>query len=338
MLARYGRDVAGAVKIWDPTAPGEPRSPSVIPIDAVRVREMLAEVARAPLGNATVRRMSSLAGVQDKIVLARLGDAWAEPLDGYPSTHIIKPVVAGYPSLIFDEEYGSRIARQLGLASFDTHVEVFDGISALVIERYDRTSDPAGGRIHQEDFNQVLGMSGEGKYEASGHPGLRAIADVLRHVDRRTLEQFLRMVTMSLATGNLDFHAKNISILHHPDGRIELAPAYDVVPQVHLGFDEDVALFVNGKQRFGEITLEDLVVEGRSWGLKNAEEIAVATLRQIEEFVRAETPHPGAHPSLGSDIGMITRRLLDGSTAGTERGPRRARDNNAPGGWGGPVR
>lgn len=85
LLARCGRDVAGALKIWDPTAAGEPRT-------------------------------------QPKLVLARDNNQWGQAVDGFASTHIIKPMISELPSLIFDEECGSRIVREVGLASHDTHL------------------------------------------------------------------------------------------------------------------------------------------------------------------------------------------------------------------------
>jgi serine/threonine-protein kinase HipA len=36
-----------------------------------------------------------------------------------------------------------------------------------------------------------------------------------------------------VAIGNTDAHAKNISLLRHPDGTAILAPAYDVAMHVH---------------------------------------------------------------------------------------------------------
>lgn len=114
MLAAFGRDVAGAVQIWDTSAPGEPRTPAVEPLDDSGVRTMLENVAIAPLGNKPRRGKTSLNGVQPKVVLVRTDDGWARAVDGWPSTHIAKPVVPKYPSMIFDEEYGSRFARALG--------------------------------------------------------------------------------------------------------------------------------------------------------------------------------------------------------------------------------
>lgn len=47
----------------------------------------------------------------------------------------------------------------------------------MVIERYDRSPDAPQGRIHQEDFNQVLGAAGNVKYQKySGRVSLERIA------------------------------------------------------------------------------------------------------------------------------------------------------------------
>ncbi|MBN9140406.1 MAG: HipA domain-containing protein [Micrococcales bacterium] len=342
MLARYGRDVAGAVRVWDPLAPGEPRTPAVRPASAARIRELIAEVRNAPIGNDSVRRLSSLAGVQDKFVLAWTPDGWTEPLDGFPSTHIVKPVVPERPSLIFDEEYGSRIARHLGLADFDTDLQTFDGHTALVIERYDRGPELPDGRLHQEDFNQALGFSGDGKYESWGHPGLGAIAALLRsHATRAALADLLRYTTLSIAVGNLDMHAKNLSIVHRPDGSTALAPIYDVVPQLHLVDDHDFAFRVNGRFGHAEITADDLVAEGSSWGLRDAAAIVDDILTAVGRAVELEQPSPGAHPALQHDIRGYVDNLLSGRGASARPGPGSATEPRAlpesPGGWGGPV-
>lgn len=346
MLARYGRDVAGALRIWDPLSPDEPRTPEAVPVDDARVEEMMRAVKAAPLGNSTARRMSSLAGVQDKIVLARTTSGWAEPLDGFPSSHIVKPILMTMPTLIFDEEYGARIARHLGLLHYATEITTFGRTSALVIERYDRDPDAPDGRIHQEDFNQALGMSGDGKYEDDGHPGLAAIARVVRQADTGSLARLARMMTLSVAVGNLDMHAKNLSLLHQPDGSMTLAPAYDVVPQLHQDVDPVVALHVGGVRRHRDIRAAHLIAEATSWGVREADELVMRTIEDIAGFVATEVPHAAAAPDLARSIGAICARLLD--DAGTSAAEPAAADRDqdqpvrylpeSPGGWGGPVR
>ncbi|WP_223359434.1 type II toxin-antitoxin system HipA family toxin [Leifsonia sp. ZF2019] len=347
LLKRYGRDVAGAVQIWDPEDAAEPRTPATRPVTDQEIASMFAEVKKNPLGNKGRRRLSSLAGVQDKVLLALTGEGWAEPLDGYPSTHILKPVVGSMPSLIFDEEYGSRFARALGLADFTTTIASFDGTRALVIERYDR--DERRERIHQEDFNQVLGYRGDAKYEPEAGDGrLRQIAQTVReYATVSDVRRLVRMMTLSAAVGNLDMHAKNISILHLPGDRVRLAPMYDVVPQLHQDVDQETALLINGTNAIEKITGGDLVAEAAGWGVRDAEAIVAETLEEIVAVVAHEKPLPGAHPSLSEDIRRQTMKL-QGSLASTsepgaaEAHPRPGRDEifptrNAPGGWGGPV-
>lgn len=349
LLARYGRDVAGALQIWDAFDPTEPRTPETRRVTDTEIAGMFDEVRTNPLGNKGRRRLSSLAGVQDKVLLTQVDGQWAEPLDGFPSTHILKPQSGRHRTLIFDEEYGSRFARGHGLASFSTRIDVFAGRSALVIERYDR--DGLGGRIHQEDFNQVLGYRGDGKYEQQpGDNRLRRIAMVLReHANLEEVKKLARMLVLSTAIGNLDMHAKNLSILHTKRGEVLLAPMYDVVPQLHMDVDQDVALFVNGKAGYSAIDGGDLLAEISSWGLKDARTLIAETLETTATMAASQDPHPGADPSLVSTITHHSRRLLDSLPLGLVATPRKPRrpstvspvevftPRNAPGGWGGPV-
>jgi serine/threonine-protein kinase HipA len=172
-------------------------------------------------------------------------------------------------TVIFDEEYGSRLARRLGLASFETRVEEFDGLATLVIERYDRVG---GRRVHQEDLSQALGASGNEKYQEIG------------------------------GVGNLDMHTKNIGLLHPTDGPVRLAPAYDVVPQAHMKNDGKLALAVNRKYRHADVTGDDLLAELTSWGLSRAAATMADTLDQLAEAAKEEAPLEGAFPALQEQI------------------------------------
>src|SRR4029077_3074266 len=51
LLRAYGRDVAGALQIWDPDVPGEPRQPALEPLTMAGVASMLEHVQGNPLGN-----------------------------------------------------------------------------------------------------------------------------------------------------------------------------------------------------------------------------------------------------------------------------------------------
>ena len=318
MLRAYGRDVAGALQIWDPDVPGEPKQPALEPLTSSGVAEMLGHVQDNPLGNKPLGGKTSLAGVQDKIVLARSGQRWNRVIDGWPSTHILKPESREYPTSIYDEEYGARFAKAAGLTSFPIWIDDFAGVPAVVIERYDRSPDAPQGRIHQEDFNQVLGAGGNQKYQKyGGEVSLQRIAQVFSAVGNRdSLERLFKLVVVSVAVGNLDLHAKNISLLHLPDGSMTLSPAYDVVPQAHQPNDGEVALAVGGEYRHAALTLNHLVMEGRAWGLTEVTDRAMDTLTAVLDLAHAEVPDDRAYSGLASDISRFTSNLLAGRVIG----------------------
>lgn len=301
-LARYGRDVAGALQIWDFDDPTEPKTPTTRTVTGAEIRALLEDPIGSPLANDPQLGKSSLGGVQPKIVLVRTPSGWAQALGGYPTTHILKPRLGGdKATVIYDEEYGSRLARRLGLADFATSIEQFVGLPTLVIERYDRIG---GERVHQEDFSQVLGAGGNQKYqEIGGVVSLRRVADALKtHASEADLRRLARMVVFAAGIGNLDLHTKNLGLLHLADGEVTIAPAYDVVPQAHLPNDGRMALAVNGKYRHGDITGEDLAAEFASWGLRRAPATVDATLEELRAAVLSEIPLDGAFPALQEQI------------------------------------
>jgi len=318
LLAQFGRDVAGAVQIYDPEAPGEPRLPALAAVDAAGIGRMLNNTKAAPLGNRPKTGRTSLAGVQDKIVLARSEGRWFQVLDGYPSTHIVKPPSTRYPSITFDEEYGLRAAKAAGLTTLDSWIEDFDGVPGLVIERYDRSLDAPQGRIHQEDMNQALGASKNEKYqEFGGKLSLTRVAEVLgRNGDEESVHRLLRLLTLSQAIGNLDMHGKNISMLHLQDGSTRITPAYDVVPQTHLDSDGKMALAINRKFLHAAITIDDLVEEAESWKVRSPRTIVMETLDAVRRFVHSEAPVENAYDGLQGDIAAFTRNLLEGRPTG----------------------
>lgn len=313
-LAHYGRDVAGALQLWDLDDPTEPRTPELRSLNRNEVRSLLEDPIGSPLANAPGTGKSSLPGVQAKIVLARLNGEWAQALGGYPTTHILKPELSGgWATMIYDEEYGSRLARGLGLADHATWIEDFAGKTALVIERYDRV---AGKRFHQEDFSQALGASRNEKYqEYGGVVSMDRVARVLREFAPEDLPRLLRMLVLAVGVGNLDMHAKNLGILHAFDGSVRLAPSYDVVPQLHFDNDRRLAMAVNGKYRHADVSRADLQAEGSSWGLRRSADIVDETLEDLKSLLVGETPLAGSYSGLQEQLIGIVDRLLTGTPA-----------------------
>ena len=318
-LARFGRDIAGALQIWDADNPTEPQTPEARPVSEEDVHVLLTERAANPLANSGVLGKTSLAGVQPKIVLAHLNGGWHQVFGGFPSTHIVKPIVSSRPTEIFDEEYGARFTRALGIANFDTHLANFGGTDALVIQRFDRDLAVPGGRVHQEDFNQVLGAARNQKYQAyGGIVNLKRIAEVLRtHGQAHDMRKLAVITTLGVAISNLDMHAKNLGLLHYADGHIALAPAYDFVPHgLREGLVGQLALAVNKKYLHATVTKDDLVLEFSSWGLRGTKDIVNDTLEQVQVIAAREEPVTQAAAGLAENASATVQHLLDGRAAG----------------------
>ena len=114
----------------------------------------------------------SLAGVQRKAVLVRDGSGrFGKPLDGMPSSHILKPELpdSEYPGLASQRVLLHALAARCGLSSAAVELVTLAGRPCLVVERFDREQvNHAERRVHQEDLCQALGLTPDFKYQKDG--------------------------------------------------------------------------------------------------------------------------------------------------------------------------
>ena len=175
----------------------------------------------------------SLAGAQDKIAVHVAGDRISVPLDGAPSTHILKPAIARFEGVVFNEAFCMQLAVAVGIPSAAISVRQVQGIDYLLVERYDRTRDDQGDihRLHQEDFCQAQGIVSEMKYQSEGGPGIKHCMALLREASAMPvidLGRLLDAVIFNFLVGNNDAHGKNFSLLYQGK-TTRLAPLYDVL-------------------------------------------------------------------------------------------------------------
>ena len=152
-----GEDCAGSVRFAPPDELDRvlERPGTVTWLDeegvAQRLRE-LREDSTAWLGR-TFTGQFSLAGAQAKTALLYENGTWGVPAGATPTTHILKPAVAGFDDHDLNEHLCLDAARRCGLRVARTHVEQFAGESAIVVDRYDRVNrrhhfaDPSGGPV-----------------------------------------------------------------------------------------------------------------------------------------------------------------------------------------------
>lgn len=304
LAGKLGRDCAGALVIQpdEEPAPPAPVTSRAEPLTEDELSRLVANLRKAPLGVDDRVRLS-LAGVQEKLLLTLLPDGgWGRPVDGTPSTHILKPEIRGYPATVENEAFCMRLAKHLGLPVADVTSTTVAGRKLIVVTRYDRAigNDGEVERIHQEDFCQATGTPPKDKYEEDGGPSLRRIAALLAPVEQGALRSLLRAVTLNVLIGNGDAHGKNFSLLHDYSGALRLAPLYDLLSTFIYG-DKRLAMFVDGVQRSDRVTGDRLLAEAVSWGMSRA--IAADTLTDLLERVpaaveRAASETPGVPDDL----------------------------------------
>jgi hypothetical protein len=165
----------------------------------------------------------SLAGAQDKLPVVFDGARIGLPLNGAPSSHILKPTIHATRDSVTNAGFCMALAEamQLKLAKSKVH-RVLDR-SFLLVERYDRLIDAQGQRqrLHQEDFCQALGVVPEVKYQIEGGPDLAQCFDLLRSATRPNAPEVLRLlddVILNVLIGNHDAHAKNFALLYSGKG------------------------------------------------------------------------------------------------------------------------
>jgi serine/threonine-protein kinase HipA len=271
LIRALGRDFAGAIVIQpaDQPPPIAPTTTTAEALDSEEIEALVRDLRDAPLGVGGRVRIS-LAGVQQKLVLTRMPDGrWGRPVDGTPSTHILKPEIASFPFAVENEAFCMRVARHLGLHVAPVETTVIAGRKLIVVERYDRLVSPDGTvvRIHQEDFCQALGIPPETKYEEDGGPSLLRIARILSAVAAPdSLERLLAAVTINTIVGNGDAHGKNFSLLHEASGALLMTPLYDVLSTLYYG-DDRLALYIDNVHRTNRVTALRIANEAVRWGI-----------------------------------------------------------------------
>jgi len=292
LLAALGKDCAGAlvIQLEDEPPPAIPTTRRAEPLSSDDLAELVANLRSAPLGIDRNVRLS-LAGVQEKLLLTRLPDgAWGRPIDGTPSTHILKPEIERFGNTVENELFCMHLAGLLGLEVATTETILVDDRPVLVVKRYDRVVGPDGSvaRIHQEDLCQALGLPPGRKYQEDGGPTLAAVANMLQDVAAPgSAEGFLRALTLNVALGNCDAHGKNFSLLHAESGALRLAPLYDLLSTRLYPLKDQLAMYVDDVQRVDRVTVDGLVNEASRWRIQRgrAREVVLDVLDRLPDAV-----------------------------------------------------
>ena len=327
LLAAIGRDCVGALQFLgaddgsghngdDQGAVGSADGEA---LDDPAIEKLLNGLARAPLGlDRDDEFRISVAGIQEKTALLRLGGRWLKPHGTTPTTHIFKPPIGRLADgidlshSVENEYYCLKLAAAFGLPVNDAEIQTFGETRALVIERFDRrwTRDGRLIRLPQEDFCQALSVPPTRKYQSEGGPNLVQLLKLLDGSDSPAEDHatILKAQILFWLIGATDGHAKNFSIFLSPGGGFRLTPLYDVLtaqPSLDAGQIERrqfrLAMSVGASRhyRMEEIVGRHFVQSGEAAGLPRTlirEALEMMADRAGEAVDRVEQSLPGDFP------------------------------------------
>ena len=265
LLSAIGGDTAGALSIGQF---GRTTSVQWRPIDNQQdLERLIEELPSKPFLVGEEGVSMSLAGVQSKLAVAldQTG-CICIPMNGSPSTHILKPDAPRLRGSVQNEAFCLVLARRMKIPTPSVTTGKAGKRTYLLVKRFDRTE--ASGRwrrLHQEDYCQALGRPPSAKYEAN-QTGIRgpALKDMFeltrRHMPPTDVARLLDMVVVNVLVCNTDAHAKNYSIMIRGNGP-SLAPLYDVMcGEVWENVTKNLAQKIAGKS-WGDY------LNGRDWQL-----------------------------------------------------------------------
>lgn len=251
LLEEIGGDCAGAISLLLPES-APPGSGDYDPLPDKQLNEMLHSLEKRPLITADNELRLSLAGAQQKLPVLLKDGAFFLGRGNAPSSHILKPNIAGFANTTANEMFCMTLADKAGLpvpkASLHRQAE-----TVYLVERYDRVKvGERLTRLHQIDFCQALNLPSSKKYEKEGGPSLNDCFAILRNYCREPAKDVQNLISWTIFNyliGNSDAHGKNLSLLMIPAG-VELAPFYDLLcTAVYPGLTHNLAFKIGGENR-----------------------------------------------------------------------------------------
>lgn len=165
---------------------------------------------------------SGISGVQPK-VMVEASERGTLSTSGY----IVKSWGSDYPCLAANEYFCMTAAERAGLPTPDFFMSHNGGL--FILRRFDITSE--GNPIGFEDMCSLQALGTAQKYSSSYERVAKSIRDFISGESLMAArEQFFATLVLSVMVRNGDAHLKNFGVLYDsPQGRVAIAPVYDVV-------------------------------------------------------------------------------------------------------------
>lgn len=297
LLSAIGGECAGAVSLLPSGLTPKDLQPSYRALDERAVSTILQTMHQRPMiaGEDGIRL--SLAGAQDKLPIAIREGQIAIPINGAPSTHILKPVNKNFSTLIENECFCLQLANTIGLNVAEATIHIAEGHPYLLVKRYDRVLIHGDiHRLHQEDFCQALSIIPEMKYQREGGPGLVDCFQLIRRVSSLPavdLKMLLQGILFNLIIGNNDAHGKNFSLLYHAH-QTRLAPFYDMISTIQYpSLSQKMAMKMGGKYDFEVLFPRHILKMAEESQLSRAlvQKEILSIAKKIQDKIDAASPY-----------------------------------------------
>lgn len=266
-----GDDRFGALGVSTPAASYVPRETGPLPRlqNVQQLSEVAAKIQAAePLSAVEARIIagggSPLGGAKPKALIEIDGQQWV--IKFFNNEPVDTPLV---------EHATMTLAEQAGVHVAKTQVIALVGLNAVAIRRFDRVG---GRRVHSISAGTAIrAATPAGQEPDMGYPEL---ARILRRVgvtqddtNVRDAQELFRRMVFNILVDNTDDHEKNHSLLvvnPFENGRLKLAPAYDVLPtNSGQGYQEFIC-GLHGR----DSTLKNAMSECEAFGLTSMQAAA----------------------------------------------------------------
>jgi serine/threonine-protein kinase HipA len=280
-LDHAGSNRMGALDIWK--APDEPPRPGALPT-MMDLEHLLEAAQRIEAGLPVPAHLEllfagapSVGGARPKAVLLADGRQWIAKF----------PAGGDRFNVPMIEHATLELARQSGLDAPPSRlVDLADGRSVLLLERFDRGTEANGfPRRHMISALTALGLHEMESPRAAYADMARAIEQlgVSGHVQRDREELFGRMV-FNVLVSNDDDHLRNHAFVNDSaGGGWRLSPLYDVVPRASSSHERFLHLVVGKQGRLA--TLDNALSDGAQFGLEPSQAASI-----IDRIARAVRP------------------------------------------------
>jgi len=261
LLKAIGYDCAGAVSLHSLEEPVAKTTNLFLLKGKIfsenELHQHIQELPKKPLFLGVEGLRLSLAGAQDKAAVCLIDNKIALPINGCPTTHILKPGIKGYEGIVQNEYLCLKIAARIGLTVPKAEIRWAEKIPYLLIERYDRLIESNKiSRIHQEDFCQALGVVTAKKYQNDGGPNFQDCFNLLHFTSQPVKDRnaLAALMVFNYLIGNMDAHGKNFSLLHYEKNNVSIAPVYDVLcTRVYDDLAKKMAMKIGGYYEYDKI-------------------------------------------------------------------------------------